>query len=162
MTIKDILEYSTSVSKELISIIPCPDKNFQKKKLTDKNIKTGDFLGQGRGLFDIPHYEDSYAITIDGRILNKKRQTWLAQNDLGRGWLKVELWKNGQRKNFKVHRLVALTFIPNPENKPAINHIDGNKQNNHTSNLEWVTNQENTDHAKVNNLMWFQKESYAG
>lgn len=54
---------------------------------------------------------------------------------------------------YQVHRLVAMTWIPNTEDKPQINHIDGNKLNNHISNLEWVTNQENRDHAKDNNLI---------
>ena len=60
-----------------------------------------------------------------------------------KGYMKVEL--HGQIK--KVHRLVAQAFIPNPENKPQVNHIDGNKQNNCVENLEWVTNAENTQHA---------------
>lgn len=49
----------------------------------------------------------------------------------------------------KMHRLVALNFIPNPENKYTVNHIDHNKSNNHINNLEWCTNQENQIH-KVN------------
>lgn len=59
----------------------------------------------------------------------------------------VELWKNNQRKVFMIHRLVAETFIPNPEGKPQVNHKDGNRYNNGVSNLEWCTCSENSLHA---------------
>lgn len=59
----------------------------------------------------------------------------------------VGLWKNGVRINCKIHRLVTTAFIPNPENKPQVNHKDGNKQNNCVNNLEWVTCSENHLHA---------------
>lgn len=59
----------------------------------------------------------------------------------------VELWKGNKRQVFLIHRLVAHHFIPNPEGKPQINHIDGNRRNNHISNLEWVTSRENNKHA---------------
>lgn len=61
-----------------------------------------------------------------------------------KGYLRINLPKLG---TVLLHRLIAQLFIPNPENKPQINHIDGNKLNNAVSNLEWVTNQENKDHA---------------
>lgn len=65
-----------------------------------------------------------------------------------KGYLKVTI----RNKNLSVHRLVAMAFIDNPLNKPQINHIDGNKENNEVSNLEWVTNSENHKHKMDNNL----------
>ncbi len=59
----------------------------------------------------------------------------------------AHLHKNGVEKLYKVHRLVAQAFIPNPENQPVVNHKDGNKWNNRTDNLEWVDQKENTLHA---------------
>lgn len=63
------------------------------------------------------------------------------------GYFIVTLCSNGKRKNKRVHRLLAEAFLPNPENKELINHIDGNKKNNKLSNLEWATPKENTQHA---------------
>lgn len=63
-----------------------------------------------------------------------------------KGYLHVDLHNRDKRITRKVHRLVALAFIPNPENKPQVNHIDGDKTNNHVSNLEWVTGPENHQH----------------
>ena len=56
------------------------------------------------------------------------------------------------KNTYSIHRLVALTFIENKENKPEVNHKDGNKLNNHVSNLEWNTTQENLEHKRINNL----------
>lgn len=63
------------------------------------------------------------------------------------GYYRINLIRSNHEKGFGVHRLVAQAFVPNPENKPTVNHIDGNKQNNHVSNLEWATYQEQNDHA---------------
>ena len=65
-----------------------------------------------------------------------------------KGYLRVPLYKDGKRKWHKVHRLVANAFIPNPDNKPQVNHKDGNKLNNSITNLEWVTDEENKEHYK--------------
>jgi len=62
-------------------------------------------------------------------------------------YLRVTLCKDGNSELVYVHRLVAEAYIPNPENKPMVNHIDGNKQNNNVGNLEWVTGYENRLHA---------------
>ncbi len=69
------------------------------------------------------------------------------------GYLRIELYKNKVAKAFSVHRLVSEAFIPNPENKPQVNHKDGNKLNNNVENLEWVTNNENYSHSVIKNLV---------
>lgn len=63
------------------------------------------------------------------------------------GYLRTSLAKNGVNRTVKVHRIVAETFIPNPNNLPQVNHIDGNKQNNRVGNLEWCTQSQNMKHA---------------
>lgn len=78
------------------------------------------------------------------------------------GYLAVSLWDSSQRgskqrKTFLVHRLVAETFIPNPENKPTVNHIDGNKTNNCINNLEWATSHEQSVHSFANGLNYARK-----
>ena len=79
-------------------------------------------------------------------ILEPERELTYTLNN--RGYFSVGI----RRKTFMVHRLVALAFIPNPEQKPYVNHIDGNKLNNHVSNLEWCTVKENNLHARQTGL----------
>jgi hypothetical protein len=68
------------------------------------------------------------------------------------GYVRADLCLNGVRKALKVHRLVATAFIPNPNNKPYINHKDGNKKNNNVNNLEWCSPSENNFHAFATGL----------
>lgn len=91
---------------------------------------------------------DDYEITRDGKVINKHTGHTLAPQPNGKGYLRVSIGK----KLMFVHRLVAEKYIPNPENKPQVNHKDGNKLNNCVDNLEWVTNQENRNHAVDNDL----------
>lgn len=76
------------------------------------------------------------------------------------GYAIVNLQSPNEYKRISVHRLVALTFIPNPLNKPQVNHIDGNKLNNCVDNLEWVTVSENLKHAYKNGLNYYDPNSY--
>jgi hypothetical protein len=90
-------------------------------------------------------------LRVDGVVINYKSKIMTAIEDKY-GYLRVLLSKDGKSYTKKVHRLVAQAFITNTENKPQVNHKDGVKSNNFVSNLEWVTNQENKDHAIANNL----------
>lgn len=96
----------------------------------------------------IEEYEN-YNISNFGRVINNKTDKIMKLNNKG-GYLNVSLVNSQNKKCFKVHRLVALTFIENPENKLEVNHKDKNKHNNHISNLEWNTRQENNIHRLHN------------
>jgi hypothetical protein len=83
-----------------------------------------------------------------GRIRYQKRGKWIIKiPHLHNRYSRISVWLNYKRKHFKLHRLVALAFLPNPLYLPQINHIDGNKQNNSITNLEWCTQEENMSHA---------------
>lgn len=107
---------------------------------------------------DIDGYNGVYKITEDGRVfhcykhLPPREVSYAENND---GYIQVRLWDRNLRKMkyWKVHRLVALTFIPNPENKPEVNHKDGNKKRNDVSNLEWCNHSENILHAYRTGLL---------
>ena len=100
-------------------------------------------------------FED-YEVSTWGRVFNKRTGNFLTPYHHNKGYMRVDLINGSGRKHFKVHRLVAAAFIPNPGNKPHINHKDGNKENNSISNLEWVTNRENYDHAKELRRKWHE------
>ena len=108
----------------------------------------------------IKGYEDKYEISNYGNVksiyfINRqtkiKREKILKQH-IACGYLKIRLSKDNKMKNYLVHRLVAETIIPNPENKLQVNHKDGNKLNNNVNNLEWTTRSENVNHAWKNGL----------
>jgi len=115
---------------------------------------------------DIENYEGLYQISNLGQLKSAakkwiagnhnsnrmKNETLLIQHNDKYGYLSVRLYKNGESKIEKIHRLVAKSFIPNLENKPCINHINGIKSDNSIKNLEWCTYSENTIHSFKNNL----------
>ena len=119
-------------------------------------------------IYDGIIYEGLYKVSNLGRILSlgnggtHKTSKILKTRKNKYGYLQVRLCKNGIRKTFQVHRLVAQTFIPNPENLPEVNHIDENKENNFVflnedgtvnkekSNLEWKTHKDNINHGTRN------------
>ena len=91
-----------------------------------------------------------YKISNHGRVWSNKlmRCLEIPESNSKDGYLRIGLWINNERWTHGVHRLVATHFIPNPEMKYSVNHIDGNIRNNHVSNLEWATHQEQEDHKR--------------
>lgn len=102
---------------------------------------------------DIHGYENLYQVSDLGRVKSVKRNKILKNSKSSCGYYVIELYCNGKNKMFRINRLVAQAFIPNPENKTFVNHIDGNKLNNHVDNLEWCTAKENMIHASKTKLL---------
>lgn len=102
--------------------------------------------------YDYTEFPEHYQITEAGSIRNKQTGAKIKPSLSGHKRPKVYLSINGERKPRYVHRMVAIQFIPNPENLPEVNHLDGNRLNYRKTNLEWTTEEENKHHAKVNNL----------
>lgn len=118
---------------------------------------------------DIKGFEGMYQVSTEGRVRSVDRVTEMVRYGIsyemrhkGRvlktsvnkcGYERVQLTKDSRPYNFTIHRLVATAFIPNKENLPEINHIDGNKRNNNVDNLEWCTKSHNIQHAFKNGLI---------
>lgn len=110
---------------------------------------------------DVKGYEGLYQVSDQGDVKSLRKQSGtcyrkeriLSKNRLTKdGYNQVRLAKDGVQKDFRVNRLIAQTFIPNPENKPTVNHKNGNKLDNCVENLEWMTREENMQHAYDNGL----------
>jgi len=111
----------------------------------------------------IDGFED-YLIDENGRVWSSKRRLYLKPLFHTNGYQFVQLCKNGKVKKFSIHRLIALAFIPNPENKKTVNHKNGNKADNRIQNLEWNTYAENNQHAYTAGLKFYtevQREAHS-
>lgn len=99
-------------------------------------------------------FDEQYFLREDGEIISMKsgRQKVL-KGYSGKNYRYYSLMRDGMQVQVTGHRLIAKAFIPNPENKPEVNHKDGNKTNNRVENLEWTTRSENAKHAYKNNLI---------
>jgi predicted XRE-type DNA-binding protein len=110
---------------------------------------------------DVKGYEDYYSVSNTGKILSKRKNKLLSFGDNGRGYLFVNFYNEKGIKRFYVHRIIALSFLDNKENKTQVNHKDCNKSNNNIDNLEWNTADENIKHAVKNKRFYtseFQKQ----
>lgn len=105
-----------------------------------------------------------YLIAKDGRVFSLKSKKFLKKTLHKRdGYFYYTLFiGNGKNKKVKIHRLIALHYLPNPNNHPCINHIDGNKKNNSIKNLEWCTHSHNNKHAYDIGLKSKERPDIAG
>lgn len=100
---------------------------------------------------DVEGFEGLYRVSSEGVLITTPRQGTkggvVKRGRHGNGYERYSLYKDGKVYYKYAHRLFAKHFIPNPDNKPCVNHIDGNRVNNSLENLEWATPKENTQHA---------------
>lgn len=101
---------------------------------------------------DIVGFKGFYRVSNKGNVFSARSQKPLTKSLHPRGYRTVALTKTGTWRPYLIHRLVAEAFIPNPDNKPMVNHINAVKSDNYVQNLEWVTHIENCQHAMANGL----------
>lgn len=99
--------------------------------------------------YDIPNFEGIYKINLNGEVKNCYRNTLLTLHLNNKGYFTVTLSKNGFGKNYTIHSLLAKIFLPNPYNKPCVDHINGDKTDNNLKNLRWATYKENLNNSNT-------------
>lgn len=122
--------------------------------MDDMNERWKDIIGY-EGLYKVSNFgriKTVSRVRVNGRAVIKSKSIFRKTHISKEGYAHLTLTKDNNLKNHMVHRLVSIHFIKNPDGKEDVNHIDGNKLNNHVSNLEWCTQKENSQHALKNKL----------
>ena len=153
-----LLQYLSELPEPVKSAVEFALSNWSKIRNSAKVIRN-----YSMSLDDLPGevwkwiegFEELYQVSNMGRVKSfcEKIERILSPCPTKKGYYMVHLHKDGKKKNFGIHVLVARAFIPNPENKTTVNHIDGDKTNNRTDNLEWNTQKENQNHAIKTGLL---------
>ena len=101
---------------------------------------------------DIKGYEGLYAVTSCGKVWSYRNECFLKPKVNRNGYLFVNLYKDRKAKSYTIHNLVAEAYIPNTDNLPQVDHIDGNKTHNYVNNLQWITNRDNCRKSNIFNF----------
>ena len=97
---------------------------------------------------DVVGYENIYGVTSCGKVYSYKSKKFLKPLVDKDGYLFVQLYKDRKMKPYKIHRLVASAYLPNPDNLPEVDHIDNDKTHNYVNNLQWLSHKDNSRKSK--------------